>query len=61
MQQQTTARFELTEKEIREALYDYFVRKFKAKNINYPFEPEHVDLGEDSVYVSLEIKTHNEL
>ena len=61
MQQQVTKRFEITEKEVREALYEYFVRKFKDNDINLPFAPEHIDLGEGFVYVSLEIKTHNEL
>lgn len=61
MQQYTTARFELEEKEIREALYDYFVRKFKANNISASFSAEEIDLGEYAPYVTLEIRQNKEL
>ena len=61
MQQQTIARFHLEEKEIREALYDYFVRKFKANNINATFSAEEIDLGEYTPYATLEIRQNEEL
>lgn len=61
MQQQTTATFHLEEKEIREALYDYFVRKFKANNISALFTPEQINLGEYSTDVTLEIKQNKEI
>jgi hypothetical protein len=63
MQQQVTARFYLEEKEIREALYDYFVRKFKANNINSVFTPEDINLNneEHDIYITLEIKQNKEI
>ncbi len=61
MQQQTTARFYLEEKEIKEALYDYFVRKFKANNIHAVFSAEQIDLGEETPYVTLEIRQNKEI
>jgi hypothetical protein len=61
MQQYTTLRFELEEKEIREALYDYFVRKLKANNISATFSTEEIDLGEYTPYVTLEIRQNKEL
>jgi hypothetical protein len=61
MQQSTTLRFYLEEKEIREALYDYFVRKLKANNINATFSAEVIDLGEEAPYATLEIRQNEEL
>ena len=61
MQQYTTVRFNLEEKEIREALYDYFVRKFKSNNINATFSAEEINLGEETPYVTLEIIKNKEL
>ena len=61
MQQSTTLRFYLEEKEVREALYDYFVRKLKANNINATFSAEEINLGEEEPYVTLEIRQNKEL
>ena len=61
MQQHLTARFELTEKEVREALYNYFVRKFKDYDVNGVFTPEEIDLGDNPPYVTLEIKQTSKL
>ena len=49
------------EKETREALYDYFVRKLKANNINATFSAEEINLGEEEPYVTLEIRQNKEL
>lgn len=61
MQQETTARFYLEEKEIREALYDYFVRKFKENNIDALFTPTEINLGEQFPYVTLDIRVNKEI
>ena len=63
MQKQVTAIFELTREEIREALYDYFVQKLKANNINAYFAPEQINLNEEEqdIYITLEIKETQEI
>ena len=60
MNKQVTARFELTEKEIREALYDFYVRKLKSNNINAVFSQDSIDISE-LPYVCLQIVESKEL
>jgi hypothetical protein len=63
MIQHTTERFELTEKEIREAIYDYSVRKFRNSGISAFFTPENIDLGEGypRLVLVLEVRKNKEL
>ncbi len=61
MQQRTRVKFILEEKEIRTALYDYFVRKLKSNNINTCFTAEEIELGMKSPCVTLEITQDREL
>jgi hypothetical protein len=60
MNKQVTATFELTEKEIREALYDFYVRKLKSNNINAVFSQDSIDISE-LPYVCLQIVESKEL
>lgn len=60
MNKQITAKFELTEKEIREALYDFYVRKLKSNNINAVFSQDSIDISE-LPYVCLQIVESKEL
>jgi len=60
MNKQVTARFELTDKEIKEALYDFYVRKLKSNNINAVFSQDSIDISE-LPYVCLQIVESKEL
>lgn len=53
MKKEVTAVFKLTEKEIREALYDFYVRKLKSNNINSVFSAEEIKI--ESLYDILEV------
>lgn len=44
MKQKTAVVFEIEEKEVREALYDYFVRKLKGRNLNCIFNPADIEI-----------------
>jgi len=44
MEKQVRAVFKLTEKEINEALYDFYVRKLKSNNINAMFSEKDIDV-----------------
>ena len=61
MQQYTIERFELTEEEIREAVFEYFVKKFKSNGMSIAFMPEHINLGEEIPYATLEIRQNKEI
>ncbi len=60
MNKQVTVRFDLTEKEIREALYDFYVRKLKSNNINAHFSVDEIEISE-LPYVCLQIVESKEL
>lgn len=64
MKKDVTAVFTLTEKEIREALYNQFVEKLKGANIHSPFDPGNIKIELDKhnhLNVSLTIKEEKEL
>lgn len=64
MKKEVTAVFTLTEKEIKEALYDQFVKKLKESNIHSVFDPGTIKIELDShdhLNVSLTIKEEKEL
>jgi hypothetical protein len=44
MKKIATVDFQLTQKEVKEAIYDYFVRKLKSHNINAFFTPDDIDM-----------------
>ena len=45
MIQTTKAVFRLTDKEVREAIYDSFVRQLRANNISAVFSPEDIEIN----------------
>lgn len=53
MKKEITAVFKLTEKEIREALYDFYVRKLKSNNINVYFSPEQIEIEVGEVTLTI--------
>ena len=53
MKKQITAVFKLTEKEVREALYDFYVRKLKSNNINAYFSPEQIEIEVGDVSLTI--------
>jgi hypothetical protein len=44
MKQKIATVFEIEEKEVREALHDYFVKKLKGRNLNCVFSPNDIDI-----------------
>lgn len=46
MKKEVTAEFTLSDSEVREALYDFYVRKFKGCNINAIFNENMIDISE---------------
>lgn len=55
MRKEVTAKFILDEKEIKEAIYELFVRKMKQNNISCTFTSKDVVLygyGEDTVTIT---------
>lgn len=46
MKKEVTAMFILSDKEIREALYDFYVRKLKSNNINAIFSEQSIIISE---------------
>lgn len=61
MKKQVKATFILTDSEIEEALYDYYVRKLKANNINALFSPKEIKIDISNFEVSLTITEEKEL
>lgn len=60
MRKQVTAIFSLTEDEIREALYDVFVRKMREKGLQASFSPKEIEISHIPE-VSLQINQEDEL
>lgn len=63
MKKEVTAIFTLTNEEIREALYNVFVSKMKAKGLATNFAPNEViiDYDENFLEVRLQINQEEEL
>ena len=61
MNKSVKATFTLTESEIQEALYDFYVRKLKANNINAYFSPQEINIYTDNFEVSLTIIEEKEI
>jgi len=61
MEKEVRAIFKLTDKEIKEALYDFYVKKLKANNINALFSEKDIKLEHDNsldvILTIIEIKT----
>jgi len=61
MKKDVKATFTLTDSEIEEALYDFYVRKLKASNINACFSPKEIKIDMSNFEVSLTITEEREL
>jgi len=63
MNKKVTAVFSLTDNEVREAIYDAFVRKLKSANINAIFDPKeiYIEVTEGVSEVQLTIYEEKEL
>ena len=63
MKKEVKATFTLTDSEIREALYDFYVRKLKANNINACFSPAEivVEIEDDLLEVWLIVTEEKEI
>lgn len=63
MKKEVTAVFRLTEKEVRKALYEFYVEKLKSNNINAHFSQDSIEIqtNEDYVEVTLTIKEQKDL
>lgn len=62
MKKEVKATFKLTAKEIKEALYDFYVRKLKSNNINAVFSENDINLEfNDYLDVSLTITEEKEI
>jgi len=62
MKKEVRALFTLTSKEIDEAFYDFYVRKFRESNLNATFSPQDIKIEfNDFLEVSLTIIEEKEL
>lgn len=55
MRKTIKANFSLSEKEIREAIYDFYVKKLKDNRINSVFSVDDIDLGDTKLEANLTI------
>jgi hypothetical protein len=61
MQKTVQATFTLTDSEIEEALYDFYVRKLKSSSINASFSPKQIKIDLENFEVSLTIIEEKDL
>jgi hypothetical protein len=61
MKKEVKATFTLTDSEVEEALYDFYVRKLKASNINAMFSPKEIKIDLNTFEVSLTITEEEDL
>lgn len=61
MKKEVKATFTLTDREIEEALYDFYVRKLKASNINASFSPKEIKIDINNFEVSLTVTEEKEI
>lgn len=61
MKKEVKAVFRLTDSEIQEAFYDFYVRKLKANNIHALFSPNDIKIDISTLDISLTIIDENEI
>lgn len=61
MNKKITATFSLDSDEVREAIYDAFVRKLKALNINASFEPKEISIEITEGFSEVELTIYEEI
>lgn len=53
MKKEITAVFRLTQEEVREALYDFYVRKLRERHINTVFSPKDIEVDYTEVTLNI--------
>jgi hypothetical protein len=61
MKKEDKTTFTLTDSEVEEALYDFYVRKLKSSNINASFSPKEIKIDWSNWEISLTITEEKDL
>jgi hypothetical protein len=61
MHKDVVVTFSLTDDEIKEAIYDFYIRKLESNNINASLSKEDITFNESILYISLKITDRKEI